>query len=276
MSQKTIRRVINPETRIIDAEKGICEYVASDQTLDYSREIIRADGWKFTNFQRNAPFVDSHDYHTIEKQLGTVISYKVEKGQLIERVKWAIDVPDNDLARFGWNMVVGGYLKACSVGFYPTSMVTRWDDEKSWGEAVRDLGVDADTAAKVRCIYIEHEQIELSACILGCNPSALVRAYKDGALSDEDMYRAGFGDADDFNFITSAAKVYDAAPGEVRAIMHAAIARIFADRPGTKNLQENQPSTAPAAKQPAGADGADDRRKATEFMENFNSSIKTL
>jgi hypothetical protein len=51
-------RTIHPEVKVVDASKGIVDYVASDESVDSYREIIRANGWKFTNFKKNAPFVD--------------------------------------------------------------------------------------------------------------------------------------------------------------------------------------------------------------------------
>jgi hypothetical protein len=272
MNKNLQRREIFPETRVIDAQKGICEYVASDQTLDYSREIIKASGWRFTNFKHNAPFVDSHDYGTVGKLLGKVINFRVEGSKLIEQVQWAIDIPGHTLAQLGWALTSGGYLKSCSVGFYPTSMVSKWDDEKAWTTAIRELALDAETAGKVRCIYLEQEQIELSSCIIGCNPSALLRGYKDGAVSDELMERSGFGQADEFNFLTDAATVFDTAPEQVRSVVRAAMARIFAG--SAKTLHENQTQKAPEAHQTAEADGADDRRRGKAFMEEFKQLIK--
>ena len=36
-------------------------------------------------------------------------------------------------------------------------------------------------------LFRSHEQIELSQCVIGANPNALAKAYKAGALSDEDL-----------------------------------------------------------------------------------------
>jgi len=181
----TLRREIHPEVRIVDAAKGIVDYTASDETLDYYAEVIRVAGWRFTNFAKNSPFVDSHDYSSIGKLLGKVIDFRLEAGKLIERVQWAKDVPDT-LAAWGWKMVEGGFLKAVSVGFYPTRMATRWDaDKTSWVQQLKELGMRDEDGA--RTVYIEQEQIELSACIIGANPNALARAYKAGVLSDEDI-----------------------------------------------------------------------------------------
>ena len=47
---KTIRS-LNAEVKIVDAAKGIVDYIASDESIDSYAEIIRASGWKFTRFE---------------------------------------------------------------------------------------------------------------------------------------------------------------------------------------------------------------------------------
>jgi len=171
---QTIRRQIHPETRVIDSARGLVEYVASDETIDSYREIIRADGWRFNHFQKNAPFVDSHEYGTVEKLLGQVVDFKVVGKRLVETVQWAIDVTENKLAQLGWKMTEAGYLKAVSVGFWPTKTFTAGSNEKSFAAQLKELGLPADSP--VRAIYAEQEQIELSAVVIGANPNALAKS----------------------------------------------------------------------------------------------------
>lgn len=183
---QTIRRTIHPETRVLDGRKAICEYVASDETVDGYREVIRANGWLFSYFEKNAPFVDSHDYRSIEKCLGKVIDFAVRGKRLVETVQWAIDVPENRLAQFGWKMTAAGFLKAVSVGFRPVRTLRAGDS--GWNAELAKLGVDG--SANISLIYLEQEQLELSAVLLGANPNALVnmaKAYKAGALNDNDV-----------------------------------------------------------------------------------------
>jgi hypothetical protein len=189
-------RHFDTQVRIIDAQRGLVDYVASDETLDSYREIIKASGWKFTRFERNAPFVDSHDYYTIGKLLGRVLEAKVEGNQLIERVQWAVEAAEvSPLVALGWKLTTTGYLKAVSVGFIPVVSVSRWDaDSKPFADACTQLGLDTETAATVRCIYLEQEQIELSACIIGSNPNAVAKAHQDGAIRDADLDAVGFDD----------------------------------------------------------------------------------
>jgi hypothetical protein len=185
MKQK-LTREIHPEIRIIDADAGIVDYIASDETLDCYNEIIQAAGWRFDLFQKNAPFVDSHDYSSITKLLGKVVSFGVQGKQLVERVQYSLQ-PDT-LAQWAFAMVRDGFLKAVSVGFFPVRMVSKWDPSKAdFLAAVSALGLSAELAAQVNAIYLEQQQIELSQCVIGANPNALAKAYKAGCLSEKDI-----------------------------------------------------------------------------------------
>lgn len=184
-----MRRTIHPEVRVLDEKAGLCEYVASDETIDSYREVIRVDGWRFDNFRKNAPFVDSHDYSTMENCVGCVTDFKVTGKSLVETVKWAIDVQENKLAKLGWEMTKAGYLRAVSVGFQPTEMLSRWDrDPGPFEQMCADMHVDPKT---INAIYTQQQQLELSACIIGANPNALAKsycpAYKAGVISDADL-----------------------------------------------------------------------------------------
>jgi hypothetical protein len=189
-----IRREITVVPRVLSEQDGTVEYVASDETLDCYREIVRVNGWKFTHFAKNAPFVNSHDYSDIRQQLGVVTDWRIEKGQLVETVKYA-RIKDT-LAEWAFLMVRDGFLKAVSVGFVPTSMCSKWDgDTKDFLSQIGELRLDAATAAQVRVIYREQEQIELSQCIIGANPNALAksceliaRAYKGGCLDEQAVH----------------------------------------------------------------------------------------
>jgi hypothetical protein len=183
---ETLRRTIFPEVTVLDEPKGIVEYVASDQTLDRDGEVILAKGWRFTHFQRNGPFVDSHEYHSIEKLLGKVLDFVVKGDRLVETVQWAIDVPENRLAQLGWKMTAAGFLKAVSVGMIPLKVMTA--SAKDWANQVTTLGLKGAKALKK--IFVEQEQTELSAVIIGVNPNALMtvaKGYQAAVLSDADL-----------------------------------------------------------------------------------------
>lgn len=213
---KHVRRQINVTPKVLDQTAGLVEYVASDESLDSYREIIRVAGWRFGRFQKNAPFVDSHRYDDIAHLLGQVVDVEIRDGKLVETVQWAIDVPTNLRARIGWDMTRAGYLKAVSVGFVPTRLVTKWDaDRTMWLQQLKELGIHEESG--VRVIYVEQEQIELSAVIIGANPNALLqvgKAYKAGVIDDADLQ---FLSGDVARNPASAASVPGQAADEARA-----------------------------------------------------------
>ncbi|HEV2331197.1 MAG TPA: phage major capsid protein [Verrucomicrobiae bacterium] len=179
-----LRREIHPVVRVLDEKQGLVQYVASDESLDSYREIIKADGWRFDNFEKNAPVVDSHDYSSLGSLLGSVVDFGLKGRQLLETIKWAIDVPENALAQLGFKMTIAGYLKAVSVGFLPVRTATPYDNDKdAWREACEQVRIDSNET-DCRCIYLEQQQIELSVCVVGANPNALARSYADGILTD--------------------------------------------------------------------------------------------
>lgn len=193
---KTLFRALTPEVKIVDAANGLVDYIASDETLDCYSEIIRADGWRFDLFEKNAPFVNSHDYSKIENLLGKVVSFRVQGNQLVERVQYSME-PDT-LALWAFKMVRDGFLKAVSVGFRPVRMASKWDGDKGeFMEQIAELGLDAAAASQLQAVYIEQQQLELSQCILGANPNALAlaKAYKGGCLTEEDMVKISALDA---------------------------------------------------------------------------------
>ena len=182
----TLHRTLHPEVRVLDAAKGLVEYVASDESLDSYREVIRASGWRFTNFKKNAPFVDSHNYNSIDKLVGKVVEFAVVGKKLVETVQWAIDVPGNLLAQRGFAMTAAGYLPAVSVGFWPVKAASAWDTDKTgYVQQLAELGMTTQPDdLKPRTIYTQQEQVELSAVIIGANPNALAKAYKAGVIDD--------------------------------------------------------------------------------------------
>lgn len=202
----TLIRALDVEAKILSEADGTVEYIASNETLDSYNEVVSAKGWRFSRFRTNAPFVDSHNYWSIEKLLGQVQAVRFEAKNLIARVQWAKDVPENKLAQLGWKMTQGGFLKAVSVGFIPVRYVRNGAD--GWTEALKDLALDAASAAKINYIYLEHELIELSSCIIGANPDALAKSYGAGCIKDADLASIGFRD-DDMRFLVVAGKALD-------------------------------------------------------------------
>jgi len=229
----TYQRSISPEIKVIDREKGIVDYVASDETLDHHGEIVTASGWKFTHFRRNSPLLNSHRSYDIEDVLGKVLSAEVIDGQLIERAQWAIGL-GHKLADVGFKLTEAGFLKAVSVGFYSTKRLARWDDEAAFVAEVERLGLDPAGAAMLRVIHLEKEQLELSACVIGANPNAMAKGFEEGVIDEEDLYHLGFGGDEEFEFLAKAADAvtHPKCDQAFKALMAVEMKRIYDGRPG--------------------------------------------
>lgn len=241
------RLTFSAEAKIINAAERRAQYVASNQALDCYNEIVRAAGWQFDRFVRNAPFVDSHDYSSIIRLLGNVTAWKVQGDSLIEDVQF---VPEgiSAFADFAWKMTETGFLRAVSVGFMPVRVRSRWRDEKDFAEACSELRLTAEQAARVQCIHWEQSQTELSAVLIGANPDAVALAHKSGAVRDEDLASVGFAD-DDLTFLHEAAPLF---AGENRSNAAFATARREVRRALdaiiTRKLSATPPPETPTAK----------------------------
>lgn len=267
MSEQTARRSLNTEVKVVSEKDGIIEYIASDESLDSHREIVRVGGWRFNRFSKNAPFVDSHDYWTIGKLLGRVVSAEVVGAQLVERVKWAIDVPGCDLAKLGFDLTVKGYLKAVSVGF----MVVKWASPGTddFAKACAEMKLSTDTVARLRCIYLEQEQIELSACIIGSNPEALARAYHAGDIKDEQLAKCGFGGDAEMELLIKSGEVWDKSDPVAQYRIRRELEAISA-----RSLSGKSKSTASTPSKPDGGD--ETQRLADEELKEISKRLKAL
>ncbi|HRQ87218.1 MAG TPA: hypothetical protein PLA50_00350 [Bacteroidia bacterium] len=267
----TIQRTIHPHVRVLDAARGLVEYVASDETLDSYDEVIRAAGWRFDErFEKNPVFIDSHSYWGIRDVIGRVVEWRVEGNQLVEVVQWAVDVEENALARLGFAMTAKGYLKAVSVGFVPVRRVRRNDEDFS---AVADeMKLAGEVRDRVRTIHYEQQQYELSACVIGANPSALAKAFGDGAVSGELLDQCGLRGDEGREMLDLAARAFDATgDGAVRDLIRLQL-RQFAGR----NISAGRGGS-PATPHPRhGSAGGDHRQRSQESRAWLNQVADNL
>ena len=176
---------------MLDARAGLVRYKASDATMDAYGEVVLPRGARFDQFRKNAPLCDSHRYDSIECLVGKVVDFRIEGDALIEDAQWAIDVPDNRLARLGFDMTGAGFLKACSIGFFPEQISTPGNKDSFQKELSKLQLPSGKTPSR---IYTRWQQVELSTCILGANPNALsesgvaiAKSYRAGIIADSDL-----------------------------------------------------------------------------------------
>lgn len=150
-----------------DANLPVIEFTASDDTLDRYDEVIDAQGWDLTNYQRNPVFQNSHKYGDVVFTLGKSLETVVRGNALVQRIEFAVDI--NPVARLAYDLYKGGFLNAVSVGFIPLE----WEE--------------GGGATKYRRKFIKQELLELSAVSIPANPNALANAVKSGAVDRSDL-----------------------------------------------------------------------------------------
>lgn len=151
---------------LIEGEPEL-DFVATDETLDRYNEVIKLDGWQLDNFRRNPVVVDSHDYSSVLKILGSAPSLAVTGGKMVNRVRFALD---NPLGAIAYKMSRAGFIKSQSVGFIPIA----WKN-----------GVEKNEPER---IYLQQELIEISLVAVPANPGATIgMALKSGAIQKADL-----------------------------------------------------------------------------------------
>jgi hypothetical protein len=262
--ESSIRRGMAVEVKIVSEADGLVDYVASNEAVDSYNEVVAVSGWDFSRFAKNAPFVDSHNYWSIDKLLGSVVSARVEGRNLIERVQWAKDVKESAMAQLGWKMTLGGFLKAVSVGFIPVKYVRNGGE--GWSQALSEIGRTVNEGAEISYIYLKQIQIELSACIIGANPEALAKSYSSGCIRDADLAAVGFSDSD-MHFLTVAGKAMERP--DTDDVTRTLIAREMSRIQISQKANKQSPSQSPG--KPGGGEMAErqaEQRKA--FLESLS------
>lgn len=150
-----------------EADAPVIEFVASDDTLDRYDEVIVAQGWELTNYQRNPVFQNSHKYGDVIFTLGKALATSIRGNALVQRIEFAVAI--NPVAKLAYELYKGGFLNAVSVGFIPLE----WED--------------GGGATAYRRKFIKQELLELSAVSIPANPNALQNAVQCGAVDRGDL-----------------------------------------------------------------------------------------
>jgi HK97 family phage prohead protease len=139
-------------------QDGALVYVMSTSNVDRPGDTIAQEGWQLEGFRKNPVLLFGHDYS--QPPVGRVSSVSVEGGKLMGR---SIEFTPKELYPFGamvGEMVRGGWMNACSVGFAPTKYA--YNEKRG--------GLD----------FLEQELLELSVVPVPANSEALVGAKSAG------------------------------------------------------------------------------------------------
>lgn len=132
------------EAVVQKAEDGKITFVASDETLDRSGEVIPIETWDLTNFMRNPVMLVDHDY-CVENIIGLAKNIRIEGKQLLfEPVFHEI----TELAKSVSQMVLEGVLNTVSVGFLPHGPIKDGDTGRNELLEISFVAVPANPSAE--------------------------------------------------------------------------------------------------------------------------------
>jgi hypothetical protein len=146
-----------------DPESRILEFTISTASVDRYGDTIAVDGWELENYKKNPVVLWAHDNDSLPVAKCTKIF--IEGGALKALTDFTPAGPN--WPRFNetvYEMYLGGYLSATSVGFMP--MEWKWNEDPAAG---RD-GID----------FLRQELLEFSAVVVPANPEALIAAKSAG------------------------------------------------------------------------------------------------
>lgn len=157
-----VRAVTSERATVVDAEKRILRFVASDESWDRCGTLIRSTGWDFENYLKNPVFLWCHQHEGLP--LGQAQKVSVINKRLIMDIQFA-SPEEYPFAETVYKLYLGGFLRANSVGMYPMEWNLIGEGES--------VGIE----------FTRQELIEDSACPVPANPNALVLAVGAGDLT---------------------------------------------------------------------------------------------
>jgi HK97 family phage prohead protease len=156
-----LRRSVAYEAREVAART--LRFVASDESIDRHRTIIKQDGWILDNFRKNPVLLWMHN---AGEPIGHVVRSMVEDGRLMADAEFA----DDPLSDRIYKLYKAGALRAVSVGFRALETREPSEDEKKSG---------------VTLYHTRQELFELSAVSIPSNPNALIQTLGLSATPEE-------------------------------------------------------------------------------------------
>lgn len=164
----------------------------SDETPDRMGDIIRQDGWNFTNYgfraigggrfeptgKGNPVVLWGHarsDDADADEPIARTVALSV-----IERATWGdmeFAVEESERAGRKYRLGAAGYIRANSVGFRAGKVYEPESDDERRTLGLGRFGVVFESG---------HELLENSLCAIPANPSALQASVKSGAITEAD------------------------------------------------------------------------------------------
>ena len=167
MGDKLRQKIIRSTTKLVgDEADGRVAAILSTEDKDRDGDIIRAAGWDLDSFNQHPVLLSSHNYGSLQNQIGEWENVHAEGSKLVGVAKYYID-DGNPEADWGFKLAARG-AAAYSVGFIPNykdaEVLDDDEGEESWW-----INYDFKTG---------HELIETSHVTVPSNRQALQEGLK--------------------------------------------------------------------------------------------------
>lgn len=156
-SGSVLLKSMDTEVTQPDAEKRILSFVISNETVDSYNDVIKADGWDLSRYEKNPVVLWAHDSR--QPPVAQAPSIGVVGKNLVAAAEFAT-AETYAFADTVYRLLLGKFLRATSVGFFPKKWI--YDEDRG--------GFD----------LIENELFEFSIVPVPANPEALALALKSG------------------------------------------------------------------------------------------------
>jgi HK97 family phage prohead protease len=154
------------KVKVLDEKQRIVDFIISTEAIDRMGDRIFVDGWDLSAFKKNPIVLFAHDSNS--PPIGRAVSIKrdLKKSQLKSRAEFMT----SDISPFAdsiFKMIVGGFLKATSVGFMPIEFEISEEEERMDGPF---RGID----------FVKSELMEFSIVPIPANREAVIDAGRKG------------------------------------------------------------------------------------------------
>ena len=112
-----LRTKFTRDIKVVDLEGGRVNAVVSTEETDRMGDIVRVEGWDFDNFMKHPVLLASHNYYSMQAQIGEWEDMRVKGKKVVGTAKYYIG-QGNDDADWGFKLAQKG-MAAYSVGFNP-------------------------------------------------------------------------------------------------------------------------------------------------------------
>jgi uncharacterized protein len=158
---QTIRVAVPFQLKSLNDETRTIEFIGSTPTKDRYGDVIEQN-WELGAFLNNPVVPWAHDYH--QPPVAKALEVGYVNGNLSFKAQFAT-ADEYAWADTIYKLYRGGYLRAFSVGFIPLEYDGNWEDGYTFQKS---------------------ELLEVSCVTVPANPEALVLAYKEGVISEDE------------------------------------------------------------------------------------------